>query len=323
MITRATATAYANIALVKYWGKRKGKPNAPATPSISLTLDKLKTVTNFEIVDKQDTEFIINDEPADKTTRERLIWYLDYWRKEGYFKDYFRIESKNHFPTKSGLASSSSGYAALAIGLSSFSRKKISVQKLSELARIGSGSAARSITGGISSLPVDPSPSAKLLLPPEEIPWGMVICEVDMGEKEIDSRKGMEISRMTSPYYNTWVLKSQRDYLAMLAALKNLDLELIGHIMESNTLAMHSCMITSRPSLIYWTGTTVEILHAVKKWRKSGLEVYATMDAGPHVILLGNLSDLEKIASRARRVNGVAKTTKCYPADGASVVSWN
>ncbi len=323
MIMRATACAYANIAIIKYWGKHPEGINSPATPSISLTLDKLKTVTKIKLYSEGIDSFKINDKPADLESSKRIKQYLDFWRNKGLINGVFQVESRNNFPTKSGLASSSSGYAALAIGLSAFSTKKIGVSRLSGLARIGSGSAARSITGGLSALPKTNSPTARLLIPAAKIPWGMIICEVDQAEKEIGSRVGMELSRKSSPYYDSWVVQAQRDYLMMLRALKKLDLELVGHIMESNTLSMHACMIATRPSLIYWTSATIDILHAVKRWRKTGNQVYATMDAGPHVILLCHRDDLDRLAKRAARIDGVIKTTKSLPADGASVISWD
>lgn len=323
MITRVTASACANIALVKYWGKQAGGINLPATSSISLTLEKLKTVTKIVRLTGGEDYFFINKKPADKITSDRLKKYLDYWRNKGLIKGSFRIESKNSFPTKSGLASSSSGYAALAMGLSGFSTRKLSVKYLSELARIGSGSAARSITGGLSALPKGRLSTARLIKPAKQIPWGMVICEVDMAEKKISSREGMELSKKSSPYYKSWLTQSEKDYRRMLAVIKKRDLEMIGEIMEANTLAMHACMIATKPELLYWTGATLDILHAVRKWRSSGLQVYATMDAGPHVILLGKKSDLAKIASRARLINSVIKATASLPADGAEIISWN
>ena len=323
MIRRVTARAFANIALVKYWGKQPaaaGHDNSPATPSIALALDKLKTETIIERVDAPDDRFFINDKPADVFSSKRLAEYLNLWRKQKLIDGYFIISSQNNFPTKAGLASSSSGYAALAMALSAFSKQKLNLAQLSRLARIGSGSAARSVTGGLSALPNTKNPAAKLILQAEDIPWGMVIALTNEIEKDIGSRPGMELSRKTSPYYESWIDCAERDYRNMLKAIKRLDFTQIGEIMEANSLAMHSCMMASRPALIYWNDATINILQTIKIWRKDGLETYATMDAGPHVALLGYKRDLNKIAARAAKVAGVKTVIKCHPATGASIV---
>lgn len=323
MIRRVAARAYANIALVKYWGKQPGLLNSPATPSISLTLDKLKTETIIECIDDDDDRFILNNKPADQASINRLSEYLNFWRSNKFIEGKFLITSSNNFPTKSGLASSSSGIAALAIGLSKFSERKINISKLSKLARIGSGSAARSIVGGMAALPNTADPFAILLIPPEKIPWGMVILEVDTAEKEISSRRGMELSREFSPYYAAWLDHAKKDYKMMLQAIKKFDFTQIGEITEANALAMHACMIATRPALIYWTQATINILQAVKKWRKQGLECYATIDAGPHVAILARNADLKKIGNRAKTLTGIKSVSVNNPGEGARVLEWS
>lgn len=323
MISRVTAVAYANIALVKYWGKQPGAINAPATPSISLALNSLKTETSIERFDNKHDRFVINGEVADKASSERLTAYLNYWRKNKLTDGHFLVNSRNSFPTKAGLASSSSGFAALTCGLGAFARYKLSITNLSKLARIGSGSAARSIIGGVAALPNSVDPAARLIMPPAEIPWGMVIVEVGDDKKETGSGQGMLYSSRTSPYYKNWVKIAETDYHNMLRAIKKLDFSRIGEIMEANTLAMHACMLTTRPSLLYWTGLTVDILRSVRRWRADGLEVYATIDAGPQVIILANRSDLNNTISRVKKIKGVFSVRKGLPADGAKVVQWS
>jgi diphosphomevalonate decarboxylase len=320
MTKRVVARAYANIALVKYWGKQPGLQNVPATPSISLTLKALKTETIIERKESGDDIFFINGKPTDEISTNRLSKLVNFWRSNKLISCKISINSANSFPTKSGLASSASGLAALSVGLSAFSKRKISIKKLSRLARIGSGSAARSVIGGLAALPNTSNPAAKMLIPHDKIPWGMVVVQVDMGEKEIGSSQGMELSRKFSPYYEIWIKRAKKDYRQMLRAIKIMDFTRIGEIAESNALAMHACMIATKPSLLYWTPTTVEILHAVKRWRKQGIESYATIDAGPHVVLFARQVDLNKITSRARRIRGVKSVTKSLPAGPAEII---
>lgn len=323
MIKRVTARAYANIALVKYWGKQPGTLNAPATPSISLTLEKLKTETVIEKVKSGDDRFFINGKAADHNSSKRLKAYLDFWRHNRLIDGRFVISSTNNFPTKSGLASSSSGYAALAKGLSVIACRKIGLDRLTKLARIGSGSAARSVCGGLAALPNTKNPAARVLLMANQIPWGMVIVEVESSEKEISSREGMQLCRKSSPYFKDWIKQAEQDYRAMLKAIKRMDFQSIGQITENNALAMHACMIATRPSLLFWHPATVEILHAVRSWRQKGLQAYATIDAGPHIVVLGQKADLANIQRRAKKIPGVKSVIKSNPAGEASIISWN
>jgi len=320
LIIRVTARAHPNIALAKYWGKIPGLRNTPATPSISLTLQALKTETIIERVDSNKDKIYLNDIPADKDSAKRISAYIDLWRNNKLIKGRFTISSVNNFPTKAGLASSSSGFAALTVGLSGFANRKISLPKLSRLARLGSGSAARSILGGLTALPLNPDPATKQLLPPDEIPWGMVVAVVKADKKKIGSGKGMEICRKHSPYYESWLKQAAADYKNMLSAIRNLDFTKVGEIAEANALAMHACMIAARPSLKYWSPATIRIIQSVRRWRDNGFEAYATIDAGPHVIILGKKEDLTKISRRLRHIEGVKSIIKSNAGGNAKIV---
>ena len=320
MIKRVQARAYANIALCKYWGKLPGRGNLPATPSISLALDKLVTDTIVTALPQGPDKFILDHKKADQKSLAKLTTYLDLWRSLKLVQGYFKIESVNTFPTGAGLASSASGYAALTLALSGFAPKKISIGQLSRLARQGSGSSARSITGGLSKLSSGNNPLSQLIRKSEDIPWGMVIAVVDCGKKEVSSTQGMELSRKNSPYYNSWLIQAAKDYRSMLAAIKTMDITKIGEICESNSLAMHACMIATRPSLLYWNEVTVFLIRMAAMMRKKGLETYCTIDAGPHVAFLAKRGDLPKVRRKISKVFGVKKALVCYPADNARII---
>jgi diphosphomevalonate decarboxylase len=294
--TRVLTRAFANIALVKYWGKLPTKINSPATPSVSLALAALKTETIIERID---------------------------WRQRKLIKGHFYINSKNNFPTGSGLASSASGYAALAMGLGALAERKIGIAELSRLARLGSGSAARSVIGGIASLRDGIDPAAKVIIRAEDVPWGMVIAVVEDQQKKVSSRLGMGHSSKTSPYYKNWVAQAKADYKQILKAIASKNLSKIGKIVEANALAMHACMMSSRPQLVYWQPATVELIRMAPIWRKQGLETFFTIDAGPNVIFLGKRTDLLQIARRVKRIAGVKKVIVSKPGGGAEVVKWN
>ncbi len=319
------ATAHANIALVKYWGKKDSQRNDPATPSLSLALDVLRTETRIEQLegsgDLPGADLVeLDGQPAGEKTTRRIRAYLEAWRQEGLIAGHFRISSVNHFPTAAGLASSASGFAALAAGLAAFAKKKIPRREISRLARMGSGSAARSVPGGIAALPAGHQAAARRILPPEKTPWGMVVAVVEAPPKSVGSTEGMIRSRLASPYFNAWVATARKDYRRMLRAVKELDLATVGHHTENNALAMHACMIATRPRLMYWSAATLELLRCVQVWREQGLEAYATIDAGPHVCFLARREELALVAAEVEKVSGVQRVLVGLPAPGAEVV---
>jgi diphosphomevalonate decarboxylase len=320
MISRVTARAHSNIALAKYWGKLPGQGNNPATGSVSLALDALETVTTIERVNAAEDSVLIDGAPADKKSLTRISDYVDLWRRTGIVHGRFKISSKNSFPTAAGLASSASGFAALATALSGFSVKRLNETKLSRLARIGSGSAARSVIGGIAALSAGRDSAAKKLLTAEQTQWGMVIAVVDAASKKTSSREGMELSRKKSPYYNAWLDQSRKDFRAILAAVRRLDFSAVGEIAEANALAMHACMIATRPSLIYWSGGTVDLIAAAQRMRSEGLETYFTIDAGPNVAFFCRLSDIEHVRRAVAETQLAKSVVLCKPAGPSRII---
>jgi diphosphomevalonate decarboxylase len=348
MPSKVTARSHSNIALCKYWGKldlpraegeawvdwRLRKINTPATPSISLSLAALTTETTVARLpdDAAQDEVLLDGAPADKGTHSRLSVYLNLWRAAGVVEGRFSIDSRNNFPTASGLASSASGYAALAKALSGFAAEPLSSMDLSRWARRGSGSAARSIYGGVSALPVGSDAAAYLAVPAEEAPFAMVVCIVAAPPKDVSSRDGMSRSAATSPFYKAWLKQSARDYDQIIESLwrgtRTSEIEpedllwRIGSVAERNCLAMHAVMQTSVPPLLYWAPGTLAAMHAVRAWRdEGGPHAYFTIDAGPHVELLCLRADAEEIARRAADVPGVAQVIASAPGGPAEIIS--
>src|SRR5262249_23714672 len=149
LVPTTTARACANIALVKYWGKRDARINLPAAGSLSLTLDALVTTTRvaFDGGLAAD-ELVLGGAPATAAERQRVSPFLALVRAAAGIQTRARVVTTNAFPTASGLASSASGYAALAVAASAAAGAELPPRALSILARRGSGSAARSVFGG-------------------------------------------------------------------------------------------------------------------------------------------------------------------------------
>jgi diphosphomevalonate decarboxylase len=330
VISRATAQAHANIALIKYWGKR-GPGNLPATPSIGLCLEALTTTTSIERSSAKRDSVALDGVAAEGEALRRVVDYLDLWRGAGLIEGRFSVESSNNFPTAAGLASSSSGFAALAMGLSAFCSRRLSLPRLSQLARQGSGSAARSIPGGIAGLTTMKDSAAIALTAPEDVPLGMVLCVVDAPHKSISSRAGMQLSQETSPFYQSWVRQGRLDYRELAyvlherlgpgkPALPQHALGELGAIVEHNCLAMHACMLATRPPLSYWAPGTLAVMQAARDWRLAKLPVYFTIDAGPHVALLCRTRDLARVAALAADVPGVADAIPSRPGGPARII---
>jgi diphosphomevalonate decarboxylase len=309
-VSTSIARACANIALVKYWGKRDARLNLPAAGSLSLTLDALVTTTQVAFDAGLTVDALVLDgAPAKPAELARTSEFLDLVRAAAHIATRARVVSKNEFPTASGLASSASGYAALAVAASHAAGLALSARELSILARRGSGSAARSVFGGFVRMHAGETSQAAFAEPvasPLTDRVRMVIAIVGGGApKSHGSRDAMDHTAATSPLYRAWLELVPRDLAAAEAALAAGDLEQLGAITEANALAMHASAIAARPAVIYWQPATLAALAEVRALRAAGRAAWATMDAGPHVKVLTTTGDAAAVAAALRGVPGV------------------
>jgi diphosphomevalonate decarboxylase len=319
----AKATARSNIALSKYWGKVDTVLNLPAVPSISLTLDGFETTTRvtFDAKLKRD-EVEINGKQVSDKERKRVVKMLDRVRKMAKFKSCAHVSSRSNFPKASGLASSASGFAALAAAASAAAGLKLSEAELSALARQSSASAARSIFGGFVELPAGQKRQAKLgahqLAKSSHWNLQMVVAMVGSEEKKIGSTQAMERARKTSPYYQAWLREAPNWNRKIANAIKKRNLDALGAAMEASTFAFHSTCFTSQPPIFFWSATTLALIRAVADLRDEGVSVWCTMDAGPHVKALCQSKDAAKVKRALEKVSGVSKVRIAKP--GAGVI---
>ncbi len=302
---KAIAFAPANIALVKYWGKRDSKLNLPVTDSLSIDLGNLGTETTIEYSpDGQDTVILNGNKLAqDNPFAVKVINFVDLFRsalnQAATNRPDLTITTNNNIPTGAGVASSASGFAALTKALDQFFGFGLAGRELSLLANLGSGSASRSIFKGFvyRHAGTDPdgmdSYSEPLPYTWPELKIGLIT--VSAKAKRVSSRDGMERTVATSPLYKKWPDQVKSDLAKMLAAIKSKDFELLGATAESNALAMHECMRAATPPLNYFEPETEAIISKVQELRKEGLPLYLTIDAGPNVKLLYLNKDEEKV----------------------------
>ncbi len=328
-MTRGFARARANIALAKYWGKCDGPLNLPAVPSVSLTLDAL--VTETEVVRDPDLaadlvslDGVLVEGPG----QARVARFVDLVRTEagiapGSPGSFCQITSRNHFPSASGLASSASGFAALAGAASRAFSLDPAPSTLSSLARRGSASAARSVFGGWCELPAglvgDNSLAARPLHGPDHWDVAMVLALVTTGPKAVASRDGMAHTVRTSPLWPGWLASAPGYFVAVREAVGARDLQRLGEAMEASTFAMHASAWAAVPGVRYIKGVTLDLLDRVEALRQQGFGAWATMDAGPHVKVLCMAPEANRVAEALRTVPGVIEARVARPGAGIEV----
>lgn len=296
-----TARAHTNIALIKYWGKTNTELIIPSTNSLSLTLDKFFTDTSvtFDPSLVQD-ELILNGTNLTGTPLAKTTAFLNLVRQQAGISSAAKISSTNHVPTAAGLASSASGFAALAAAASKAAGLELDRQALSRLARRGSGSASRSIFGGFSEWIAGTDDLTSYAHPIQEnvtMDIQMLTVVLDSSEKKIGSRQGMQHAIATSPFYQTWITESAKDLIKIKQAINANDLAAIGEIAENNALQMHSLNFTAKPGFTYFNGDTLKLLQLIQDLRAQGILAYATMDAGPNVKIISQSTDTGMISN--------------------------
>jgi len=318
---KITVKSNTNIALVKYWGKKDKELKTPLNNSISMTLDSLYTITSVEESDKD--IFIINNK---EENNQRIKKYLDLFRNKFNKKDCLKITTENNFPTSAGIASSASGFSALAFALDKYWNLNLSKKELSILSRLGSGSSCRSIYGGFvewyKGAKEDGSDSYAEQIVDKDY-WKdirMIIIIVEDNKKSKSSSAGMEETVNTSPFYKCWLSSVDQDLINVRNAIFERDIEKLGKTMEHNCLKMHATMITTIPSIIYWKPSTLEVIEKIKEIRNNGYQCYYTMDAGPNIKLICEDNSLKNIKEELETLNCIKKIMVSKCGDGTSLI---
>ena len=322
MTITATASANTNIALIKYWGKADESLTIPATSSLSLTLGGTRTTTtvSFDGGTGDEDAVTINGAPPGGTARERVVRFLDLVRSRVGMTIRASVTSSSTVPLAAGLASSAAGFAALAAAATRAAGMCLDERALSRLARRGSGSATRSIFGGLVLWNAGIDDETSYAEPVNcDLDLAMVVVVVSAGRKTISSTQAMRHTMHTSPLYPAWVEASREDLQGALDAVRARDLPRLGEVVESNALGMHAAMIASRPSVVYWLPETLDVLHTVRVMRDEGFPVWATIDAGPNVKVLTAGKDADRVAAVLRdRIPGAATSVR-YPGGGVRI----
>lgn len=321
-IISATAVASPNIAFIKYWGDVDPLLHIPANGSISMNLAELSTRTavSFDPSLLEDQLFL-NGEEMTGEALERVSILLNRVRQLANISTYARVESHNNFPMAAGIASSASGFAALSLAATRAADLVLSEKDLSRLARTGSGSACRSIPGGFvewSAGHDDKDSFGYSIAPPDY--WDLMDCIalVSREEKPTGSSTGHFLAG-TSTLQAARIADAPRRLNLCRQAILTRDFDHFAEVVELDSNLMHAVMITSTPPLIYWQPATLMIMQAVQSWRKEGIPVCYTIDAGPNVHVLCPGRQTESVLNHLRQLDGVIQVLTAHPGGPASL----
>jgi len=323
MISTAAAAAHPNIAFIKYWGNQDHTLRIPANSSLSMNLDGLETRTTVQFdTSLAADQLILNGEPREGDALARVTATLDQLRRLAELETSALVKSENSFPTGTGIASSASAFAALALAGATALGLCLSEPELSQLARIGSGSASRSIPGGFVEWQAgtDHESSFATSIAGTDY-WDLVdfIVLISSQHKAVSSSQGHQLAD-TSPLQGARVADADRRLDLCRKALLERDFSLFGEIVELDSTLMHSVMMTSTPPLYYWAPGTLEIITAVQEWREEGVQVCFTIDAGPNVHVLCPGTEAEAVKRRLTSLVNIKSILKCTPGGPAWVL---
>lgn len=318
MTMKATAQSCANIAFIKYWGRADHALRLPLNSSISMNLDRATTITTvaFDPALARDQVTILGEsEDTSARAASRVTMHLDRIRNLAHIDLHARVVSQNSFPMGAGIASSASAFAALTFAAVTAAGLNLDERTLTILARLGSGSACRSIPAGFvewhAAVTSDGS-FAGQIAPPDHWDLRDLIAIVQTAPKKVGSTKGQE-QVDTSPFAAARLSEAERALPVVREALLARDFVTFGEETEQEALRMHAVAMTARPSVLYWSPETMRVLHAVHQWRADGLPAYCTIDAGANVHVLCEGHHATTVEQELRALEGVQEVLANRP----------
>ncbi len=319
-----TAYAHPNIAFIKYWGNRDDALRLPVNGSVSMNLAALRTKTSVTFRDdlKDGDVLTVNGQEVTGASMNRAAKFMDEVRRLSGEERFAEIVSENNFPMGAGIASSASAFAALALAGSAAAGLDLSERDCSRLARMGSGSACRSVPGGFCEwlYGSGDADSVSVSIAPAEH-WDLtdLIAVISGEHKKVGSSAGHGMAA-TSPYQSARVADAPARIEKCRSAILNKDFAALAEVSERDCLLMHAVMMTSTPPLLYWEPASIALVKGVKAWREEGIPCFCTLDAGPNVHILCPSEAADEIRSRVERVPGVKDILSSGPGGKAALL---
>jgi diphosphomevalonate decarboxylase len=322
-MTTATAIAHPNIALIKYWGNRDETLRIPANSSLSVNLDGLVTRTTVTFLpDLPADRLELNGSPAEPAALARVSRFLDRARALASSTVHAMVVSQNNFPTGAGIASSAAAFAALSMAASRALGLNLDEKDLSRLARLGSGSACRSVPAGFVEWNAGTSDSDSYAFSvAPSLHWDLVDCitVVASGHKSVGSTEGHALAG-SSPLQAARVADATRRLNIARRALLQRDFPALAEIVEQDSSMMHAVMMTSSPPLYYWEPPSLAIMKSVQAWRKDGLPCCFTLDAGANVHVICPSEAAAEVSARLAEIPTVTQVLQAHPGGPAQIV---
>lgn len=296
---RSIVKSYANIAIIKYWGKKDPIKMIPATSSISLTLENLFTETEISFITKEEAIektgqasdlLYINGELQNEEQIKKIAKVVNLFRDDR--NQLVKIDTTNIMPTEAGLSSSSSGLSAAIKACNKLFDKNLSREELAQISKFASGSSSRSFFGPIGMWDKDTGEVSEVKT---DLKLAMIVLVLNEEKKIISSRKGMALCMETSTSFDEWIRQSEIDFENMKRYLSEGDFSKVGELTEENALRMHETTKNANPPFTYLTEKSFDAMEYVKELRKQGEKCYFTMDAGPNVKVLCLEEDFERL----------------------------
>jgi diphosphomevalonate decarboxylase len=321
---KATARANSNIAFIKYWGNTDDSLRLPANSSLSMNLDGLFTDTTVVWDEGLATDQLqLEGNIVTGRPLERVSAHLDALRDRLGTRAHAQVVSANNFPTGAGIASSAAAFAALTAAAVAALGVSLTERELTTLARLGSGSAARSIPTGFVEWHTGASHEdsfAESIAPPDYWDIVDVIAIVSDEHKAVGSQQGHQ-SASSSDLQGARLLGAAKRLELCKAAIFARDFAAFADVVELDSNLMHAVMMTSRPPLFYWLPATLAVMEQVRRWRSDGVTVCYTLDAGPNVHCICVRNDVEHVSRGLQDLSGVKEIRTARPGGAAIIVS--
>lgn len=282
---KATAVAHPIQGLIKYHGLRDERLKLPFHDSISVCTAPTSTNTTVETgTDHKEDIVTVDGKALEGRERERVLQVLDEARRMAGSEERCRVVSVNDFPSNVGLGASASGFAALAVAAAGALGLKLELRRLSTLARLGAGSASRSVTGGFSRWHMgtghEDSYSVQLASA-DRMDMGIVVALIPAYKQTLDIHKDC----VTSPFFHSRLAYVHGALADMEAAIRRGDMDRIGMLAERDTLVLHGITMTGEDEAMLWRPDTLKVMAEVRRMRDDGVPAYFSIDTGATVYI--------------------------------------
>jgi diphosphomevalonate decarboxylase len=289
-----------------------------------MNLHGLHTETSLTWSETITSDYLtLNDKNASDNALSRVSNYLNTLRERYGITGFAQITSNNNFPTGAGIASSASAFAALALAATRAAGLTLNKRELSTVARLGSGSASRSIPGGFVEWHAGDSHEtsyAESFAQPTHWQLVDVIAIVSTVHKSVGSTQGHQLAP-TSDLQPGRLAHVKQRLAQCKQAILDRDFATFAEVVEQDSNMMHAVMMTSNPPLFYWQPASIQVMQLVRRWRSEGLKVCYTLDAGPNVHCLCAVEDAPEVQVRLQQIIDVSDVKMAGVGDAAHIVN--